>query len=168
MENNQQMRAYQGSGSAGAPNIPEPGNPTYTEAWALIEAARRMAAVIQYGDLEKTEDKKSLRDAVRLNWRLWTIFQAELTVGASAEEAPVPEDLRMDMLTLCKFVDNHTIGLMSEPTAEKVATLIDLNRNIAQGLLASLEGDNQDQAEATPDNAMGDQTEAPAPINESI
>lgn len=167
MQNNPNFKAYQSGGSGGAPNIPEPGNPTYTEAWALIEAARRMAAAIQYGNMEKTEDKKRLRDAIRLNWRLWTIFQAELTVGASQEANEMPEGLRMDMLTLCKFVDNHTIGLMTEPTAEKVATLIDLNRNIAQGLLSSLE-DKSGQDSSSAAAAKGDNKAEPASISEDI
>ena len=151
MDLDQKMKAYQGGSTGGdSSNIPEPGNPTYTEAWALVEAARRMAAVIQYGDLTKIEDKKRLRDAVRLNWRLWTIFQAELTVGESRNHTDISEDLRMDMLTLCKFVDNHTIGLITDPTIEKVATLIDLNRNIAQGLLASLQASaSESQQEGT-------------------
>lgn len=149
MPANQQLNAYQQGGSGGAPNIPEPGNPTYTEAWALIECARRMAGVIEYGNLENYDDKKKLRDALRLNWRLWTIFQAELTVE---QEHNVPDDLRIDMLTLCKFVDKHTLETMKEPTPEKVVVLIDLNRNIAQGLLASLEGPAEETTE----------TEAPA------
>lgn len=115
--------------------IPSPGQPTYTEAWALVEAARRMAAALEAGPLDMPEVRKTLRDALRLNWRLWTIFQSEL----SADECPVPIEIRENMLSLCNFVDSHTVQTMAEPTPEKVAILIEMNRNIATGLLESLQ-----------------------------
>lgn len=145
MSKNSQLNAYHQGSSGGTSNIPEPGNPTYTEAWALIECARRMAGAIEFGDPEKLEDRKKIRDAVRLNWRLWTIFQAELTVG---ENVVVGDQLRTDMLTLCKFVDKQTLAIMAEPDFEMIANLIDINRNIAQGLLASLEtGSGEEQSQ---------------------
>ncbi len=106
------------------------GNPAQTEAWALIEAAKRMAASI----VDDNRDAKTIKDArkaaLRLNWRLWTIFQSELTL----EHSEVPNDLRINMLTLCKFVDKHTVGALAKPTPEALAVLIDINRNIAAGL----------------------------------
>ncbi len=129
-----QAKGYpQSSGSYS--RLPAPGQPTYTEAWALVEAARRMAAALESGPLDAFEVRKTLRDALRLNWRLWTIFQSEL----SAEESPVPLEIRQNMLSLCNFVDSHTVQTMAEPTPEKVAILIEMNRNIATGLLESLQ-----------------------------
>ena len=95
--------------------VPEAGNPTYSEAWALVEAARRMAEPLEFGSLEDPENLGKLRDGLRLNWRLWTIFQTEL----SLEEGPVPEELRGNMLSLCNFVDKHTVQTLNEPTAEQ-------------------------------------------------
>lgn len=136
MSQQNQLKAYRRqSPQQGYQQTPQAGSPTYTEAWALIEAARRLAEIIQNGDLAESETRKNLRAALRLNWRLWTIFQAELTVG----ESKVPDEIRENMLNLCKFVDEHTISTMSGPTPEKVVTLIDLNRNIASGLLTSLD-----------------------------
>ena len=43
--------------------IPVEGNPSSNEAWALIEVSRRMAAVIEYGDLSKKIDKDSKRSS---------------------------------------------------------------------------------------------------------
>ena len=137
--------------SQGYQQIPRAGSPTYTEAWALIEAARRMAAAIQSGPIEEIQTKRALRDTIRLNWRLWTIFQAELTTG----ESEVPDDIQTNMLNLCQFVDKHTVDTIAETTVEKVVTLIDLNRNIAAGLLESLQ------------NAAGEsKTVTPAPTNQ--
>lgn len=113
-------------------NLPSPGQPHYTEAWALIEAARRMADVIKDGIPDDIKKRNDVRDAIRLNWRLWTIFQAELT---TAENPQVSDDIRQNMLTLCKFVDQHTVVILGKPTPESIVTLIDINRNIASGLL---------------------------------
>ncbi len=131
-----QLKAYGQSSQQGYSQIPEPGNPTYTEAWALVEAARRMAVALQHGSLDDPETKEMLRVALRLNWRLWTIFQSELSLE---DEGPVPLNLRENMLNLCNYVDKHTVDTINDPTAEKISGLIEINRNIANGLLESLQ-----------------------------
>ena len=134
--------------------VPQPGNPTYSEAWALVEAARRMAAPLEYGSISDPENLSKVRDGLRLNWRLWTIFQTEL----SLEEDNVPADIRANMLSLCHFVDKHTVEALNEPTAERVATLIEVNRQIANGLLASLQSatQNPEIEEENPQNTARD------------
>lgn len=144
MADHSKLGAYQGGQDENYSRVPKPGMPTYTEAWALIEAARRMAVASDHASLDVIDDRNKVRDTVRLNWRLWTIFQAEMTVD---DDNLVPGEIRMNMLTLCKFVDQHTITTMQDPSPEKVSTLIEINRNIAAGLLDSLkrlEGENGD------------------------
>jgi flagellar protein FlaF len=112
--------------------LPQPGNPTFTEAWALVESAKRMAAPLESATLDNPANRDELRKALRLNWRLWTIFQAELSVG---ENENMSSEMRLNFLQLCNFVDKQTIDAINLPTAEKVAALIDINCNIANGLL---------------------------------
>jgi len=92
-----------------------------------------MAAVIQYGDLTKKEDKDKLREAMRLNLRIWTVIQAEQSVGENL--LPIP--IRQNILNLCGFIDKHTMQTLSKPTPEKIVVLININRNIASGLLGN-------------------------------
>jgi len=115
-------------------SLPQPGNPTFTEAWALVESAKRMAAPLEVAPLEEPQNRDDLRKALRLNWRLWTIFQAELSIG---DNATMSTKMRENFLNLCNFVDKQTIEAIKSPTAEKVAALIDINCNIANGLLES-------------------------------
>lgn len=115
---------------------PEPGNPARTEAWALLEAAKRLAASITYEGEDPKETRELRKGALRLNWRLWTIFQSELTT----ERSDVPEEIRVNMLTLCKFIDKHTVGALAKPTPEALTVLIDINRHIAAGLAQVPEG----------------------------
>lgn len=105
-------------------NIPSPGNPRETEAWALTEAARRMS------EAQRRNDGDAFLDAVRLNWRLWTIFQAEIAGDANQ----LPLELRQNMLSLCNFVDKTTVDIIAEPVPTKADILITVNRHLAAGL----------------------------------
>lgn len=147
----------------GRQNVPRPGNPSYNEAWALIESARRIAGVVQYGDFTEAGDRRKMRDAIRLNLRIWTIIQAEQTAG----DNQLPEPIRQNILTLCKFIDKHSVDAMVEPTPEKAAVLININRNIAAGLLGSTD-DEIDNLEAPEGTQIADQsTEADAPKDQA-
>lgn len=148
MAENDKTKAYQQSDSYS--RVPAPGIPTYTEAWALIEAARRMASSSDYANLDDLTDRNKVRDAVRLNWRLWTIFQAEMSSDGADDS--MSGEIRTNMLTLCKFVDEHTVDTLKSPEPEKIRTLIEINRNIAAGLLESLktlESDTDTASEST-------------------
>lgn len=113
--------------------VPPPGDPQANEAWALIQAARQLAAIIQFGDLAQAEDRKRFREALRLNLRIWTIIQAEQLTG----DNPLPEPIRRNILTLCNFIDRHTLATIAEPSVQRAIVLIDINRNIAAGLAGS-------------------------------
>lgn len=122
-------------------NVPQTGNPTNTEAWALIEAARRMAEAVNH-ELAPA----AMRDAMRLNWRLWTIFQADL----SADEDTVPLEIRQNILSLCQFIDKYTVEALIDPQPRHIETLVNINRNVAAGLLAGLQSQPGQDPEAAP------------------
>lgn len=104
------------------------GNPRETEGRALLEAARRLS------DAQKTpDDRETMRAAARLNWRLWTIFQAEV----AAPDCELPQEIRQNMVNLCNFVDKRTVDVLAQPEPQKVDVLININRQIAAGLLTS-------------------------------
>lgn len=121
--------------------VPQPGNPRLSEGWALTEAARRIA---------EAKDRPGAKDdflaAVRLNWRLWTIFQAELTM----DYCPLPADLRANLLALSNFIDKRTISIIADPDPQKADVLISINRQIAAGLLEPVPEGAAEQAEAAP------------------
>lgn len=102
------------------------GSPRETEGRALLEAARRLTSAQQ-----EPVDREKLLETVRLNWRLWTIFQSE----ASSPESPLPNDIKENVIKLCNFVDKHTVQILSDADPEKLDVLININRNIAAGLL---------------------------------
>jgi flagellar protein FlaF len=107
------------------------GNPRATEARAFMEAARRLAEA----QALVAEDQEAYRKALRLNWRLWTIIQSDV----STPDNPLPPDVKANIISLSIFVDKHTLTALSEPSAAKLGVLIDINRNIAAGLMATPE-----------------------------
>jgi len=119
-------------------SIPAGGNPRETEAWALTETARRMSE----GQSESVDIEDFLA-AVRLNWRLWTIFQTEL----SAPETEIPLDMRQNMLSLANFVDKRSVEILSTRDRALANVLINVNRQLAGGLFTVIPSQNTaDQA----------------------
>lgn len=150
MKNTTGMNAYKQSAQTGGyTQAPTPGSPRYTESWALIEAARRMAKAIEeyaHCDVSLPKSREILREPLRLNWRLWTIFQAELINGMDQADDTMAPEIRTNMLTLCQFIDKHTTQALADPTPERLAVLIDINRNIASGHLENAAAINEEQA----------------------
>jgi flagellar biosynthesis activator protein FlaF len=128
-------------------NAPQPGNPRQSEAWALVEAARRISDAG-----ERHGAGPEFLAAIRLNWRLWTIFQAEL----SSETSQVPTEIRTNMLSLCNFVDKTTVGIIAEPDVGKANILITVNRHIAAGLFSSPSGAAEPDPAAPQGPQLGD------------
>ena len=103
---------------------PELGNPSRTEAWALLEAAR---------ELHRSKDGSldQRRAALRRNWRLWTIFQANLLDPGCR----VPDETRRNLLGLANFIDRQTADLLANGEPEGIDVLININRQLSEGLL---------------------------------
>jgi flagellar protein FlaF len=72
------------------------------------------------------------RAALRRNWRLWTIFQASLL----DPDCTLPAAIRGNLLGLANFIDRHTAELLARGDAAKIDVLVNINRQISEGLLA--------------------------------
>ncbi len=125
------------------------GNPRESEGRALLEAAHRMSAAQKGAD-----NPEALRTAARLNWRLWTIFQAEI----SKPDSPMPAEIRTNMLNLCNFIDKRMVDILADPKPQLLDVLINVNRQIAAGLLTSpcaLTDGGADEGSGTPGTGSG-------------
>jgi flagellar protein FlaF len=110
------------------PTQPPAGNPVQTLAWGLLQAAKRLDDAVRLPD-----DREGLLAAARLNWKLWTIIQADIL----DDESALSLDVRQNLLNLSNFIDKHTVGIITTPSADKLGTLIEINKNIAAGLFDS-------------------------------
>jgi flagellar biosynthesis activator protein FlaF len=86
--------------------------------------------------------RERLDSALRINQRIWTIFQSEL----ARDDNPLPVQIRNDILSLSLFIDRRTIDIMATPAPEKLDALIRININIAEGLRGSHTGFEDDPA----------------------
>lgn len=104
------------------------------EASALFRAARSLQlAQDAWGS---TGFEAKLDAALKMNQRIWTFFQAEL----SAPDNPLPDELKAQLLSLIQFIDKQTFDVMAFPAPEKLGILISINRNVAAGLSAAPAG----------------------------
>ncbi|NQY82413.1 MAG: hypothetical protein HRT36_05195 [Alphaproteobacteria bacterium] len=115
-------------------------DPRQTEAYALIEIARRMDQVRQ----REESDRAELVGIFQLNWRLWTIFQSEL----SNPDNLLPDEIKVNMLQLSNFIDKHTIEQIREPSRKGLEVLININRQVGAGLLGD-QGQGLDEVQNT-------------------
>lgn len=104
------------------------GRPQTTESLALMQAARRLNAARDAVE----QNVEGYREALRLNWRLWTIIQCDV----ASDENNLPDELKANIMSLSIFVDRQTLDALNAPAASKLGILIDINRNVAAGLSA--------------------------------
>lgn len=99
----------------------------------LLQAAQRLDELRRrwspelYGELEP---------ALLHNRKLWTIFAAEM----ANDNSELPLDLRNNIASLAVFVFKRSLELLAKPAAEPIGALVDINRNIAAGLLSAPAG----------------------------
>jgi flagellar protein FlaF len=102
-------------------------NPRELEADLLLKAASRLQAIH-----DAWEDKKpALDDALLYNRKLWSIFLTSVT----SPDHPLPVAIRQNVANLGLFVMNQTVSMMTEPQRERLGSLININRELAAGLL---------------------------------
>jgi len=98
------------------------------EATVLTKAAVQLQSIKDNWTLD--DHDAQFEDALNYNQRVWTFFQAELTV----EDNPLPEEIKRNLLALSLFVDRRTFEALAYPAPEKLDALININLNVAAGL----------------------------------
>lgn len=101
------------------------------EASALFRVARALQQAQQ--EWGTPAGPARVDEAVKLNQKLWTLFQAEI----SAPDSQLPDELKLSIGRLIEFIDRRTFDIFAFPAPEKLTVLININRNIAAGLAAS-------------------------------
>jgi flagellar protein FlaF len=97
------------------------------EASLLLKSAAQIQSIHDGWDGRKSE----LADALLFNRKLWTIFLDSIL----RDDNPLPVEVRKNVYSLSVFVINRTIKLTGDPKPEGLGPLININREIAAGLL---------------------------------
>lgn len=107
------------------------------EARVLQKAAHMLSDLKSGWESRNTE---VLEETLKYNRQIWMLFYDTALENPEGER---PDDLRSNILNLANFVFKHSIDIQAKPAPEKLDILIDINRNIAAGLM---EGAKQDAA----------------------
>lgn len=102
-------------------------SPRQLEADLLLQAASRLQSVHDAW----ADKKQQLDEALRYNRKLWTIFLASATDNAN----PLPAEIRQNVANLGIFVMSQTLATISDPRPEQLTSLININRELAAGLM---------------------------------
>ncbi len=102
-------------------------NPRELEANLLLDAAARLQTIRDGWDSKNSE----LNAALLNNRKLWTIFIS----SATSPENPLPASVRQNVINLGLFVLKQTIAILANPKPDTLGSLININRELAAGLL---------------------------------
>ena len=99
-------------------------NPRELEANLLLDAASRLQAA-------KEQEGEGLLNALNHNRKLWTLLLSAVT----SEDNPLDAAIRQNLANLGLFVCKQTLNAQINPDPAKLAPLININRQLAAGLL---------------------------------
>jgi flagellar biosynthesis activator protein FlaF len=74
---------------------------------------------------------EDISDAMDFNRKLWTVFAAD----TMNPDHPLPQDIKNNIATLSVFIFKRTLDVLIDTKPEKIKALIEINRNIAAGLM---------------------------------
>jgi flagellar biosynthesis activator protein FlaF len=103
-------------------------SPRELEATLLLKAASRLQAVHDGWDKSRAQ----LDEALLYNRKLWTIFLSTVTDKSN----PLPVDIRQNVANIGIFVMNQTLATLGDPRPEQLNSLININRELAAGLMS--------------------------------
>ena len=98
-----------------------------------IEAMAFTKAALMLEEAKTTlDDYDAYSSALKFNQLLWTIIQADVV----DKENKLPPQIKANILSLSIFVDRQTIKALANTKEDYLEVLININKNLAEGLMA--------------------------------
>lgn len=117
----QAAQAYQKTSQVAA------ASPRELEANLLMKAAARLQLIKDdWDELSLAE----IDDALIYNRKLWTV----LVSSATSPESELPLEIKNNVGSLAVFVFKQTMNVITSQDPEKLSSMININRTIAEGL----------------------------------
>jgi flagellar biosynthesis activator protein FlaF len=107
-------------------------SPRELEANLLMKAAARLQLIKDEWEEASLAEKD---DALVYNRKLWTI----LVTSATSEESPLPQEIKNNIATLGVYIFKQTMSVLTTDDSNMLASIISINRAIAEGLRAQPE-----------------------------
>jgi flagellar protein FlaF len=119
-------------------------SPREVEAMAFTKAALMLEEA-----KNNTDDYDSYASALKFNQLLWTIIQADIV----DKENELPPQLKANILSLSIFVDKQTVKALADTKTRHIESLININKNLAEGLMVKVDGEVEAKPEPAPAQA---------------
>ncbi len=103
------------------------------EGRVLLKAAKMIKDLQDNWD---QADSEVIHATLKYNRQIWMMFYD--TAVENPENAR-PEDLRSNIINLANFIFKREMDILSNPSREKLDVLININREIAAGLMSQAE-----------------------------
>jgi flagellar protein FlaF len=101
-----------------------------TEKEEHTDAAVLMVAAEKLLNVQRTPDEDIFEEVLLYNKSIWTVIQSEMT-----ETHPLPLEIKTNLINLSLFIDNQTDMAVGCRDPKMLDSLININRNIAAGLM---------------------------------
>lgn len=101
------------------------------EGQILLKAARKLeelATRLQNGETVALEE---VEEVLVYNRKLWQLFASDM----ANDEHPLPQEIKNNIASLAVYIFKRTHEILGDTAPEKFRILIEINRNIASGLM---------------------------------
>lgn len=103
------------------------------EGKVLLRSATKLEAMARRLQDGEKPTRDEIGEVLEYNQKLWTIFATEM----ADESNGLPQQIKNNIASLGLFVFKRTKDILIDTTPEKFGALIEINRNIAAGLMKS-------------------------------
>lgn len=97
----------------------------------LLKAAQKLEDLARRLQAEGTVSRDDIGEALNYNQKLWQLFVEDMM----KPEHPLPQEIKNNVASLALFVFKRTHEILIDTKPEKFQALVNINRNIASGLM---------------------------------
>lgn len=101
------------------------------EGRALMKAAEKLQTLSDRLDNDESIPLEEIDDTLTYNRKLWTVFASDAADGSH----DLPQEIKNNIANIAVFIFKRTVEVLADPQPQRISALIDINRQIASGLL---------------------------------
>lgn len=143
MQEKQANNSYaQAAGTYGNHAQKHTANPRELEARVLLKSAKFMQDICADWDNASHE---VIEETLKYNRQIWMMFY---DTAVENPESDRPDDLRSNIINLANFIFKRELDILAEPKKEQFNVLININREIAAGLMTRPQTEEDESTDA--------------------
>lgn len=112
-------------------NTAAKGDQRSLEGKVLLKSARQLEGLSKRLAAGEKPSLEEVDFPLEYNRKLWMVFVND----TMNDSHPLPQEIKNNIASLGIFVFKRTLDILADPTPEKLQALIEINRNIATGLM---------------------------------